>query len=69
MLKWFKDFVGFKDGAKEPVGFAPPIVPEVSATPAAGPPPMHQPRHERMPGDTAMEIGKKFMLVTLLLYI
>jgi len=53
LLKWFKDFVGFKDGARES-GL--PTIPPPTADVSAPMPPLHPPRHERIPGDTAMEI-------------
>ena len=57
LLKWFQDFVGFKEGGVP--------TPKESGAPKEAlmtdpvPPhqPMTQPRHERMSGDAAMEIG------------
>jgi len=53
LLKWFKDFVGFKDGGRD--SSLPTIAPP-SADVTAPTQPLHPPRHERLPGDTAMEI-------------
>ncbi len=43
LFRWFKDFVGFKEGTSQPE----PV-----------PSPLPQPRQERVTGDAAMEIGQ-----------
>lgn len=44
LFRWFKDFVGFKEGAMQP---------------EPAPSPLPQPRQERISGDAAMEIGNE----------
>ena len=59
LLRWFKDFVGFKDagGFKDGTGVAGAKEGGVGASEPLPTPPLAQPRHERMTGDAAMEIG------------
>ena len=64
LLKWFKDFVGMKEGGggvtKEAGSTVGLIKTEGGAPESTAPPhqPLSQPRHDRMSGDAAMEIGK-----------
>jgi hypothetical protein len=44
LFRWFKDFVGFKEGLSQPEPAPSPLLP--------------QPRQERITGDAAMEIGQ-----------
>ena len=46
LFRWFKDFVGFKEGVAQP-------------EPAPSPLLLPQPRQERITGDAAMEIGMR----------
>jgi len=61
LFKWFKDFVGYKEGAMG----------ALDVHPQQQPPGLHQPTmsgRERLTGDSAMEIGKRALFLTLTSY-
>jgi len=58
LLRWFKEFVGLKDNIAQSniTGFKDTTTSHSVSLEPTPPQPMVQPRHERLPGDTAMEI-------------